>query len=103
MSLIDRALRMGEGKKFKKFEKQVALVNAFEPEMELLDDDELAAEFAELRERADNGEPLDDLLATRFALTREAGQAHAGHAPLRRAADRRHGAAPRRHRRDEDR
>ena len=32
MSLIDRALRMGEGKKFKKFEKQVALVNAFEAE-----------------------------------------------------------------------
>ncbi|MBI5309676.1 MAG: preprotein translocase subunit SecA [Actinobacteria bacterium] len=74
MSLIDRALRMGEGKKFKKFEKQVALVNAFEPEMKLLDDDELKSEFAELRQRADNGEPLDDLLAHSFALTREAGR-----------------------------
>jgi preprotein translocase subunit SecA len=74
MSLIDRALRMGEGKKFKKFEKQVELVNAFEPEMELLEDEELAKEFAELRERADNGESIDDLLPAAFALTREAGK-----------------------------
>ncbi|MBK5230016.1 MAG: preprotein translocase subunit SecA, partial [Thermoleophilia bacterium] len=74
MSLIDRALRMGEGKKFKKFEKQVSLINAFEPEMELLDDDELRTEMIALRERADNGEPLDDLLSHVFALTREAGR-----------------------------
>ncbi|MFY9488266.1 MAG: preprotein translocase subunit SecA [Solirubrobacterales bacterium] len=74
MSLIDRALRMGEGKKFKQFEKQVARVNAFEPEMQLLDDDELRTETAALRERAANGESLDDLLPHAFALTREAGK-----------------------------
>ncbi|MBJ7354843.1 MAG: preprotein translocase subunit SecA [Thermoleophilaceae bacterium] len=74
MSLIDRALRIGEGKKFKQFEKQVELVNAFEPEMELLEDEELATEFAELRERAQNGEKIDDLLPHSFALTREAGK-----------------------------
>ncbi|MGK2877984.1 MAG: preprotein translocase subunit SecA [Solirubrobacterales bacterium] len=74
MSLIDRALRIGEGKKFKKFEKQVELINAFEPEMELLEDDELATEYAELRERADNGEDIDSLLPHSFALTREAGK-----------------------------
>src|SRR6476619_392457 len=74
MSLIDRALRIGEGKKFKQFEKQVELVNAFEPEMELLEDEELATEFAELRERAQNGEAIDDLLPHSFALTREAGK-----------------------------
>ncbi len=74
MSLIDRALRIGEGKKFKQFQKQVELVNAFEPEMELLEDEELAEEFAELRERADNGEELDALLPHAFALTREAGK-----------------------------
>jgi preprotein translocase subunit SecA len=72
MSLIDRALRIGEGKKFKKFEKQVELVNAFEPETELLEDDELASEFAELRQRHNDGESLDDLLPHAFALTREA-------------------------------
>ncbi len=74
MSLIDRALRMGEGKKFKSFEKKVALVNAFEPEMKLLEDDELRTEMNELRTRAENGESLDDLLAHVFALTREAGR-----------------------------
>jgi preprotein translocase subunit SecA len=74
MSLIDRALRIGEGKKFKQFEKLVELVNAFEPEMELLEDEELATEFAELRERAQNGENIDDLLPHSFALTREAGK-----------------------------
>lgn len=72
MSLIDRALRIGEGKKFKQFEKQVELVNAFEPEMELLEDDELATEMAELRQRAADGESLDKLLPHSFALTREA-------------------------------
>jgi preprotein translocase subunit SecA len=65
---------MGEGKKFKQFEKQVERVNAFEPEMELLDDEELAQEMGRLRERAENGESLDDLLSHSFALTREAGK-----------------------------
>jgi preprotein translocase subunit SecA len=36
---------------------------------------------------------LDDLLPEAFAVVREAVQARARHAPLRRAADRRHGAA----------
>ncbi|MGH2905728.1 MAG: preprotein translocase subunit SecA [Solirubrobacterales bacterium] len=74
MSLIDRALRMGEGKKFKQFEKEVARVNAFEAEMELLEDGELREEIDELRERAQGGESLDDLLPHAFALTREAGR-----------------------------
>jgi preprotein translocase subunit SecA len=78
MSLIDRALRIGEGKKFKQFQKQVERVNAFEPEMELLEDDELATEFAALRARADAGESLDDLLPHSFALTREASRRSMG-------------------------
>ena len=41
MSFLDRALRMGEAKKFKSYEQRVARINAFEPEMELHDDDEL--------------------------------------------------------------
>src|ERR671915_1239100 len=71
-SIIERALRMGESKKFKAFEKNVARINDYEPEMELLEDDELRKEADKLRERARNGEPLDDLLFESFALTREA-------------------------------
>jgi preprotein translocase subunit SecA len=70
--LIDRALRMGEGRKFKEFEARVDAINRFEPEMELLDDAELRAAADELRERAREGESLDDLLPEAFAICREA-------------------------------
>src|ERR671917_336607 len=71
MSILDRALRLGEGKQFKQYAKRVERINAWEPELELLDDDELRGHADELRERARNGEPLDDLLAESFAITRE--------------------------------
>jgi preprotein translocase subunit SecA len=74
MSILDRALRIGEGKKFKEFQQQVARINDLEPEMELLEEQEIRDEFNQLRERAANGEPLDDLLFEAFALTREAGK-----------------------------
>ncbi|MGI8844621.1 MAG: preprotein translocase subunit SecA, partial [Thermoleophilaceae bacterium] len=72
MPLFDRALRIGEGKKFKVFEKKVARISDFEPELELDSDDELRQRYAGLRERAVGGESLDDLLSESFALTREA-------------------------------
>src|ERR1044072_3289245 len=74
MAVIDSALRVGEGKKFKAFEKNVARINELEPEMELMTDAELREEADKLRERGRNGEPLDDLLFESFALTREAGR-----------------------------
>src|ERR671921_545450 len=74
MALIDRALRVGEGKKFKAFEKNVARINDYEPEFELYSDEELREAADHLRERGRNGEPLDDLLFESFALTREAGR-----------------------------
>ena len=72
MSIIERALRVGEGKKFKTFEKRVGLINAWEEELELDDDAELRERAAALRERAGNDESLDELLPEAFALTREA-------------------------------
>src|SRR3954447_19476965 len=74
MSILDRALRMGEAKQFRQYAKRVELINAWEPELELMDDDELREQFAALRERARNGESLDDLLPETFAITREAGR-----------------------------
>jgi len=70
--MVTRALRVGEGRKFKAYEKRAAAINAIEPEMELLSDEELRSEADALRERARNGESLDDLLPEAFALTREA-------------------------------
>jgi preprotein translocase subunit SecA len=74
MSILDRALRVGESKKFKLFEKNVARINDFEPELELESDEELRQRYEALRERYLNGEPLDELLYESFALTREAGR-----------------------------
>src|ERR671910_3012791 len=74
MSILDRALRVGESKKFKNFQRNVELINAFEPELELESDEELRERYEALRERHLNGESLDDLLYETFALTREAGK-----------------------------
>ena len=52
MSLLDRALNIGEGKKFKVYEKRVALISAYEAELELETDEELRERTNELRERA---------------------------------------------------
>jgi len=72
MSVLERALRMGESKQFKQFAKRVDRINGFEPEMELLDDSEIREHADELRERAQDGESLDALLPETFALVREA-------------------------------
>src|SRR5215212_8816392 len=69
MTILDRALRVGEGKKFKLFEKRVDRINDFEAELELESDDELRARYQALRERHLAGESLEDLLPESFALT----------------------------------
>jgi preprotein translocase subunit SecA len=78
MSILDRALRVGESKKFKTFERNVARINDFEPELELESDEELRQRYEALRERHLAGEPLEDLLYEAFALTREAGKRSLG-------------------------
>src|ERR671911_510193 len=50
MSLLDRALRLGEGKQFKQYARRVERINAWEPELELLDDEELRGHADALRE-----------------------------------------------------
>jgi preprotein translocase subunit SecA len=71
--LIDRALRLGESKQFREYERRVAAINRFEPEMELLEDAEIRAGADELRRRVrEDGESLDDVLPEAFALCREA-------------------------------
>ncbi len=71
MTILDRALRMGEGKQFKQYAKRVERINSWEPELELLDDAELREQADGLRERARGGESLDELLPETFAVVRE--------------------------------
>src|SRR3954454_24483735 len=74
MSILERALRLGEAEQFKAYAKRVERIGAWEPELELLEDEELRAQFAALRERAEEGESLDDLLPETFAIVREVGK-----------------------------
>src|SRR5579875_3560025 len=74
MSFLNRALRLVEGKQFKSYEQRVARINAFEEEFSLYEDHEIREAADALRERARNGESLDDLLPETFALVREAGR-----------------------------
>jgi preprotein translocase subunit SecA len=78
MDLVTKALRAGEGRKFKAYQKRAEAINRYEPEMEALSDAEIREEADSLRERAGNGESLDELLPEAFALTREASRRSTG-------------------------
>src|SRR2546425_6364867 len=72
MSVLSRILRAGEGRKVKSLQSVVGPVNALEPELERLSDEDLSHRTKQFRERLDNGEELDDLLVDAFATVREA-------------------------------
>ena len=72
MSILDRVLRAGEGKKLKALQGLVPHVAGLEPSTKALSDDALRAKTAEFRSRLDRGESLDDLLVEAFAVVREA-------------------------------
>ena len=52
----------------------VEAINALEPQMEALSNEELAAQTVKFREQLANGATLDDLLVPAFAAVREAGR-----------------------------
>jgi len=56
----------------KQYSKSVEAINALEPQMQALDDAQLAAKTPEFRQRIANGESIDALLPEVFAVCREA-------------------------------
>ncbi len=72
MGILDRILRAGEGKKLKALQGMVPDINALEPQIEKLSDDDLRAKTGEFRQRLANGAELDDIAIEAFAVTREA-------------------------------
>jgi preprotein translocase subunit SecA len=56
----------------KRLQKQVDLINAMEPELEALSDEELKAKSDQFKQRLNDGETLDDILNEAFAVAREA-------------------------------
>ncbi len=71
MGVIEKLGSVGEGRKIKRLQDYVQLVNSYEPELVDHSDAELAARTAELRERVGEGEELDEVLPEAFALVRE--------------------------------
>jgi len=71
-AILDRIMRAGEGRILKELSKTVAKVNAFEPSIIALSDEELRAKTEEFKARHAKGESLDDLLPEAFATVREA-------------------------------
>ena len=56
----------------KRLAQQADYIASLEPDFQKLSDDELRGTTAALRERLDNGEPLDELLFEAYAAVREA-------------------------------
>lgn len=61
-------------RELKRMNKVVMRINALEPDMQKLSDEQLKAKTAEFRERYQKGETLDQLLPEAFATVREAGR-----------------------------
>ena len=72
MSLLDKVLRIGEGKMLRKIEAVAKAVNAIEDDFVAMSDEELQAMTQEFRERLEAGESLDDIMPEAFATVREA-------------------------------
>nr|WP_281666827.1 preprotein translocase subunit SecA [Parascardovia denticolens] len=71
MSLLDRALRMGEGSQLRKLKNVAEATNNLEDEISALTDDELKGQTAKFKKKLDNGASLDDLMPEAFATVRE--------------------------------
>ena len=69
---LEKIGSFGEGRKRKRLEEYVRLVNSFEPEIEELTDPQLKEKTQELRARVQGGEDIDEVLPEGFALVREA-------------------------------
>ncbi|MEJ7628723.1 MAG: preprotein translocase subunit SecA [Nocardioidaceae bacterium] len=69
--LLDKVLRIGEGKQRRKLEAAAAQVNAIEDDFVAMSDDELRGQTDVFKARYADGETLDALLPEAFATVRE--------------------------------
>jgi preprotein translocase subunit SecA len=72
VALMDRLLRVGEGKLLKQLSNIAKQVNAIEDDFVAMSDEELRGQTGEFRTRYENGETLESLLPEAFATVREA-------------------------------
>ena len=72
--LLTRFIGTDNLRQLRRLEDKVAAINALEPGLQQLSDEELQAQTTKFRERLRAGEPLDALLGEAFATCREAGR-----------------------------
>ncbi len=72
MAILDKLLRMGEGKILRQLEGIAHAVNAIEDDFVAMTDEQLQAMTPELKSRYAAGESLNDLMPEAFATVREA-------------------------------
>lgn len=70
--LFSRLRKLADEREIKRLQKQVDLINAFEPTIQALSDAELRSKTVEFKNRYQQGETLDDLLPEAYAVVREA-------------------------------
>ena len=71
IDIINKMFGISDEKIIKQMRKEVDKINALEPSMVVLTDDELRAKTQEFKERLSKGETLDDILVEAFAVVRE--------------------------------
>lgn len=71
-SLARRIFGSPSDRQVKRYQGKVAAINALEPELAKLSDDELRARTAEFKAQLEQGADLDDLIVPAFATVREA-------------------------------
>src|SRR5438552_3290353 len=69
---LEKALRLGEGRRMKRLTEQAAYIATLEPDFRKLSDSELRAKTIEFKQRLENGEELEEILFEAFAAAREA-------------------------------
>lgn len=72
VSLLKKIIGSRNDRLLKQYRKQVAQINALEPSLQALSDDELKAKTDEFRQRIAGGKSLNSLLPEAFAVVREA-------------------------------
>lgn len=72
MSLLDKILRIGEGRQLRKLESVADQVEAIEDKFIAMTDEELKAQTELFKKRLADGQSLDDIMVEAFATVREA-------------------------------
>jgi preprotein translocase subunit SecA len=72
--LLAKVVGTQNARELKKLRPLVAEINALEPSVQPLSDEQLGAKTAEFKQRLANGETLDDILPEAFAVVREVGR-----------------------------